>query len=90
MGGHGLVWTMSGGIPVSRTFAKNTDRNAGKGADFSFVQISDSHMGFNKPANPNVAAALQTAVDKINALPTQPEFLPHTGDISQKVSSNPR
>src|SRR5437667_85837 len=49
--GTGLVWTMSGGIPVSRAFAKTADRSAGKGGDFSFVQISDSHIGFNKPAN---------------------------------------
>src|SRR5258705_7090251 len=48
----------------------------------SFVQISDSHMGFNKPANPDVIATLQAAVDKINALPEQPEFILHTGDIS--------
>ncbi|MGA2457557.1 MAG: metallophosphoesterase, partial [Terriglobales bacterium] len=39
--GTGLVWTMSGGIPVSRAFAKSHDRKAGKGGDFSFVQISD-------------------------------------------------
>src|SRR5208337_3797846 len=50
--------------------------------ELSFVQISDSHMGFNKAANPDVAATLQAAVDKINALPTPPEFLLHTGDIS--------
>jgi 3',5'-cyclic AMP phosphodiesterase CpdA len=50
--------------------------------ELSFVQISDSHMGFNKPANPDVIATLQAAVDKINALPEQPEFLLHTGDIS--------
>src|SRR6266849_1857959 len=80
--GTGLVWTLSGGIPVSRAFAKNTGKDAGKGGDFSFVQISDSHMGFNKPANPDVAATLQAAVDKINGLSKPPEFLLHTGDIS--------
>jgi len=79
--GTGLVWTISGGIPVSRAFARNMERHARKG-DFSFVQISDSHMGFNKPANPDVVATLQAAVDKINALPQTPEFLLHTGDIS--------
>ena len=66
--GTGLVWTMSGGIPVSRAFAKSMHRNAGKGGDFSFVQISDSHMGFNKPANPDVARPCRSAVDKINGL----------------------
>src|ERR1700733_7612713 len=67
--GTGLVWTMSGGIPVSRAFAKGYGKDAGKGADFTFVQISDSHIGFNKPANPDVAATLQTAINKINAMP---------------------
>src|SRR5580698_9977301 len=51
--GTGLVWTMSGGIPVSRAFTKSSgkDKDAAKGADFTFVQISDSHIGFNRPAN---------------------------------------
>lgn len=80
--GTGLVWTVSGGIPVSRAFAKKMNDATGKSADFSFVQISDSHMGFNKPANPDVAATLQAAVDKINGLSQRPDFLLHTGDIS--------
>jgi Icc protein len=80
--GTGLVWTVSGGIPVSRAFAKSYGKGAGKNGDLTFAQISDSHMGFNKPANPDVAATLQAAVDKLNGLPNQPEFLLHTGDIS--------
>jgi 3',5'-cyclic-AMP phosphodiesterase len=80
--GTGLVWTMSGGIPVSEAFAGNPKQSTGKRGDFSFVQISDSHMGFNKPANPDVAATLQAAVDKINGLTAAPEFMLHTGDIS--------
>jgi 3',5'-cyclic-AMP phosphodiesterase len=81
--GTGLVWTMSGGIPVSRALASKLDRKASKLADFSFVQISDSHIGFNKPANPDVTATLQTAIGKINAMPHQPDFIIHTGDLSQ-------
>jgi 3',5'-cyclic AMP phosphodiesterase CpdA len=50
--------------------------------ELSFVQISDSHMGFNKPANPDVTGTLKAAVDKINGLSTPPQFLLHTGDIS--------
>src|SRR5215469_3005778 len=65
--GTGLVWTLSGGIPVSRAFAKGYGKDAGKNGDFSFVQISDSHIGFNKPANPDVTATLQTAINRINA-----------------------
>jgi len=80
--GTGLVWTVSGGIPVSRAFAAGKDHTVMKGGELSFVQISDSHMGFNKTANPDVAATLQAAVDKINGLATAPEFMLHTGDIS--------
>ena len=50
--------------------------------DLSFVQISDSHMGFDKAANPDVVGTLKAAVDKINALPVAPAFMLHTGDIS--------
>src|ERR1700680_3359997 len=81
--GTGLVWTLSGGIPVSRAFAKGDGKDAGKGAAFSFVQISDSHIGFNKPANPDVTATPQTAINKINAMPHRPDFIIHTGDLSQ-------
>ena len=59
--GTGLVWTMSGGIPVSRAFAKGYGKDAGKGGDFSFVQISDSHIGFNKPANQDEAEEIGRA-----------------------------
>lgn len=81
--GTGLVWTMSGGIPASRAFAKVYGKHAGQGGDFCFVQISDSHIGFNKPANPDVTATLQTAINKINAMPHKPDFIIHTGDLSQ-------
>jgi len=81
--GTGLVWTLSGGIPASRAFAKSHGKDEGKGGDFSFVQISDSHIGFNKPANPDVTATLQIAINKINAMPDKPDFIIHTGDLSQ-------
>jgi len=50
--------------------------------DLTFVQISDSHMGFDKAANPDVVGTLKAAVDKVNALPVAPAFMLHTGDIS--------
>jgi Icc protein len=49
---------------------------------FTFLQISDSHIGFNKPANPNVLATLDEAIVKIGALPQKPAFMIHTGDIT--------
>ena len=84
--GTGLVWTMSGGIPVSRALARSGSKDAAdadKGTDFSFVQISDSHIGFDKPANPDVTATLQTAINRINAASQKPDFIIHTGDLTQ-------
>ena len=80
--GTGLVWTMSGGIPVSRAFAKGHSKDAGKGGEFSFVQISDSHIGFNKAPNPDVLTTLQQAIAKINAQHRAPDFIIHTGDLT--------
>ncbi len=77
--GTGLLWTMRGGVPKSGTLGSI---RPGKG-DLFFVQISDSHIGFNKAANADVTATMQAAVAKIDALPVAPAFLLHTGDISQ-------
>jgi 3',5'-cyclic-AMP phosphodiesterase len=81
--GTGILWAISGGVPKSFGFAQLAKLETGKvKGDLFFVQISDSHMGFNKQANPDVTATFQAAVDRINALPKQPAFLIHTGDIS--------
>jgi 3',5'-cyclic AMP phosphodiesterase CpdA len=83
--GTGLVWTFAGGVPVSRVFGQRM--HGAKQSDFSFVQISDSHIGFNKAANTDVTATLQAALDKIDSLPQAPDFLIHTGDLTH--SSKP-
>ena len=82
--GTGALCVIEGGVLTSRALAFDMESKtkSHKMGELSFVQISDSHMGFNKPANPDVIATLQAAVDKINALPEQPEFILHTGDIS--------
>jgi hypothetical protein len=51
---------------------------------FSFVQISDSHIGFDKPANPNALGTLEEAIAKVDALRTKPAFMIHTGDITRR------
>jgi 3',5'-cyclic AMP phosphodiesterase CpdA len=84
--GTGLLWTMAGGVPTSKLFAA-TGNGAGAasahgGSGFSFVQISDSHIGFNKAANQDVTGTLKLALDKINQLPVTPDLLLHTGDIT--------
>ncbi len=83
--GTGLVWTFSGGVPTSRAFGESARTSAQ--SDFSFVQISDSHIGFNKAANTDVTATLQAALSKIDAAPKTPDFLIHTGDLTH--SSKP-
>ena len=81
--GTGALCVMQGGVLKSFSMSRIGDLDAKKMAgELSFVQISDSHMGFNKPANPDVTGTLKAAVDKINGLATPPEFLLHTGDIS--------
>ena len=79
--GTGVVWTIGGGVLSSRAFGKPAHPGESRG-DMTFVQISDSHIGFNKPANPDVAGTLQATVEKINALPHVPDFIIHTGDLS--------
>jgi hypothetical protein len=79
--GTGALCVMQGGVLKSYALGSAAElRNKGVSAgELSFVQISDSHMGFNKAANPDVVGTLKAAVDKINALPSQPEFMLHTG-----------
>src|SRR5260370_1093867 len=78
--GTGLLWTFAGGVPVSHALGR--PKNENRQADFSFVQISDSHIGFNKAANTDVTATLQAALDKISADQAFPDFLIHTGDLT--------
>jgi 3',5'-cyclic AMP phosphodiesterase CpdA len=77
--GTGVVWSVSSGVLNSQAFGQNMKKAKG---ELHFVQISDSHMGFNKPANPDVVGTLKATIEKINALPNQPEFIIHTGDLS--------
>jgi 3',5'-cyclic-AMP phosphodiesterase len=87
--GTGLLWTLTGGVPTARLLAQNSTGSQlplGKPQDFSFVQISDSHIGFNKGANPNVAGTLEKAIERANRVPpgmAGPDFMLHTGDITQ-------
>jgi hypothetical protein len=81
--GTGALCVMEGGILKSYSLSRVGEISAKKMAgELSFVQITDSHMGFNKPANPDVAGTLKSAVEKINGLSRAPEFMLHTGDIS--------
>jgi len=79
--GTGAVFLMEGGVLKSYALGR-LPALAPSSGQLSFVQISDSHMGFNKAANPDVVGTLKTALDKINGLSAPPEFMLHTGDIT--------
>jgi len=78
--GAGMVWAMKGGVLTARAFA--ADAATVGGEDFSFVQVSDSHIGFNKGVYSDVVGTFQSAVSRINALPTRPSLVLHTGDLT--------
>jgi 3',5'-cyclic-AMP phosphodiesterase len=81
--GTGLIWSVNGGILTSTVLGQAANNPAQIAtADLNFVQISDSHIGFNKPANTDVVGTTREAIMRINALPKPPEFLLHTGDLT--------
>src|SRR3982751_4902960 len=76
--GTGAFFVTEGGVPKSYSLSKMPQLERISGGQLAFAQLSDSHMGFNKPANPDVVGTLKAAVDKVNALATPPEFILHT------------
>ena len=71
--GTGILWTVSGGVPRALGIH---DAHAAESGGFTFVQISDSHIGFNKEANPDTNGTLQAAIERITKLPKQPAMVP--------------
>src|SRR3954447_19100859 len=80
--GTGALWAMQGGVLRSLPLSRLTDPS-GLGGELFFAQISHSHIGVAKDANPVVTAAVKEAVDRLNRLSGRPAFVLHTGDISQ-------
>jgi Icc protein len=81
--GTGAVWTVSGGVPRSALIGGGAMAATPAGSDLTFVQISDSHIGFAKAPNTDTAATLQEAVDRVAAIRQNASLLIHTGDVSQ-------
>src|SRR5947208_10875634 len=82
--GAAVVWTVAGGVPralgatgIGTPTPMKAEANA-----LTFVQISDTHIGFRKAANPDVVGSLRRAIAEINGLPQPPAFVVHTGDVS--------
>ena len=81
--GTGAVWTMSSGVLKGMPLGHAAHgMSNGAGGGLRFVQISDSHIGFDKAANADVTATLRAAIAKIKAEPDPPSFVLHTGDLT--------
>jgi len=78
--GTGVLWTISGGVPHSVGLIG--EAAAAAPAGFTFMQMSDSHIGFDKKANPDALGTLREAIAKVKAMPMKPSFIIHTGDIT--------
>jgi 3',5'-cyclic-AMP phosphodiesterase len=76
--GTGLAWSVAGGAATSRVFGQKPSMKP----TFTFVQISDSHLGFARDPNKDVAGTLKQTIARINALPETPAFVLHTGDLT--------
>ncbi len=83
-GGAGTLFALSGGVFTPLDLAMAADKNHGvaKSGRPLFVQISDTHIGFNKEANPDVNGTLTATIDLVNGMPEQPALIIHTGDIT--------
>jgi Icc protein len=86
--GTATVWSLAGGVFTSRALADALGASSTAAADFNFVQISDSHIGFNKAANKDVTATFKEAVKRIGALPKTPDFMLHTGDLTHLAQAD--
>src|SRR5258708_28349154 len=75
--GAGVLWTIAGGVP--RWLGLVGAAQAAEASGLTFLQISDSHVGFDKPANPNALGTLEEAINKVKAIPVKPSFMIHTG-----------
>jgi 3',5'-cyclic AMP phosphodiesterase CpdA len=83
-GGAGTLFALSGGVftPIDLAMAAGDKQGAAKLGRPLFVQISDTHIGFNKEANPDVAGTLTQTIDIVNGMYDQPALIIHTGDIT--------
>ena len=83
--GTGALFALEGGVASSIGLESALAAPARRAAvrPFTFVQLSDSHIGFNKPPNADARATFAEAIAKVKALPERPDFIIHTGDVSQ-------
>ncbi len=76
--GSAMLWTVAGGIPRSHLIGDASAAETG----FTFAQVSDSHLGFDKPVNTDVTGTFQQALDHVTGMADKPAFVIHTGDMT--------
>src|SRR3954464_6963188 len=82
--GTGVLWTLSGGLPQAMGLSKALAAEpVATATPFTFLQISDSHVGFDKPANPDALSTLRQAIDRIKLLPVKPNFMMQTAETTR-------
>jgi Icc protein len=81
--GSAMLWTVAGGIPRSHVIGHAEAAETG----FTFAQVSDSHLGFDKPVNTNVTATFQEALGHVTGMADKPAFIIHTGDMTHLSTS---
>src|SRR5437762_12575579 len=83
-GGGGTLFALTGGVftPIELAVAAADKQGAARLGKPLFVQISDTHIGFSKDANPDVDGTLTQTIDLVNGMPEQPALIIHTGDIT--------
>jgi hypothetical protein len=81
--GTGLLWSVSGGVP--RSLGLVDGAMAAEVPGLTFLQISDSHMGFDKPANPNAKGTLEEAIGRIKAIPRRPAFITYQASTTSST-----
>ncbi len=77
--GAGALWAVNAGVPRLVGFGNEAEAAT---ADFTFMQISDTHIGFHGDANPDPGSTMRLALDRIAGMQTKPALLLHTGDVS--------
>jgi len=80
--GTGVLWAVSGGIPKSLSLLDAAEAAEMSQSATTFLQISDSHVGFDKEKEVTAVDTLTEAIGKVKALPAKPSFMIHTGDIT--------
>ena len=80
--GTGMLWTMAAGVPRTLGAIGSAAAATVDSASFTFLQVSDSHIGFKAGPYQDVTGTLQEAIGLVRSLPYRPALMLHTGDIS--------